>query len=81
MRESKETVEPWEGYVWPLQNRAFLVWHPKKYAELLGEKLRKHKVRVWLVNTGWSDGAYRVGSRIKLAHTRAIIDAIHNGTL
>jgi len=59
----------------------FLVWHPRKYAELLAEKLRKHKTRVWLVNTGWSGGAYGVGSRIKLAHTRAIIDAIHNGTL
>jgi phosphoenolpyruvate carboxykinase (ATP) len=59
----------------------FLVWHPKKYAELLAEKIRKHKTRVWLVNTGWSGGAYGVGSRIKLTHTRAIIDAIHNGTL
>jgi phosphoenolpyruvate carboxykinase (ATP) len=59
----------------------FLVWHPKKYAELLAAKIRKHKTRVWLVNTGWSGGAYGVGSRIKLAHTRAIIDAIHNGTL
>jgi len=36
---------------------------------------------VWLVNTGWSGVAYVVGSRIKLAHTRAIIDSIHNGTL
>jgi phosphoenolpyruvate carboxykinase (ATP) len=59
----------------------FLVWHPKKYSELLAEKIRKHKTRVWLVNTGWSGGAYGVGSRIKLTHTRAIIDAIHNGTL
>ena len=59
----------------------FLVWHPNKYAELLAEKIRKHKTRVWLVNTGWSGGPYGVGSRIKLAHTRAIIDAIHNGTL
>jgi phosphoenolpyruvate carboxykinase (ATP) len=59
----------------------FLVWHPKKYAELLAEKIRKHKTRVWLVNTGWSGGAYGVGSRIKLTHTGAIIDAIHNGTL
>jgi phosphoenolpyruvate carboxykinase (ATP) len=59
----------------------FLVWHPKKYAELLAAKIRKHKTRVWLVNTGWSGGAYGVGSRIKLVHTRAIIDAIHNGTL
>jgi phosphoenolpyruvate carboxykinase (ATP) len=59
----------------------FLVWHPRKYAELLAEKIRKHKSRVWLVNTGWSGGAYGVGKRIKLTHTRAIIDAIHNGTL
>jgi phosphoenolpyruvate carboxykinase (ATP) len=59
----------------------FLVWHPKKYSELLAEKIRKHKTGVWLVNTGWSGGAYGVGSRIKLTHTRAIIDAIHNGTL
>ena len=59
----------------------FLVWHPKKYAELLAEKIQKHNTRVWLVNTGWSGGAYGVGKRIKLAHTRSIIDAIHSGTL
>jgi len=59
----------------------FLVWHPTKYAELLAEKLRKHGAQTWLVNTGWSGGAYGVGSRIKLRYTRAIIDAIHAGTL
>ena len=59
----------------------FLVWHPSKYAELLAEKMRKHDARVWLVNTGWSGGAYGIGSRIKLKHTRAIIDAIHTGAL
>jgi phosphoenolpyruvate carboxykinase (ATP) len=59
----------------------FLVWHPTKYAEMLAEKLRKHGAQTWLVNTGWSGGAYGVGSRIKLKHTRAIIDAIHSGTL
>jgi phosphoenolpyruvate carboxykinase (ATP) len=59
----------------------FLVWHPRKYAELLAEKIRKHNTRVWLVNTGWSGGVYGVGKRISLAYTRAIIDAIHNGTL
>jgi phosphoenolpyruvate carboxykinase (ATP) len=59
----------------------FLVWPPKKYAELLAAKIKKHNTRVWLVNTGWTGGAYGVGKRIKLAHTRAIIDAIHNGTL
>jgi phosphoenolpyruvate carboxykinase (ATP) len=59
----------------------FLVWHPNKYAELLGEKMKKHNARVWLVNTGWSGGAYGVGKRIKLTHTRAIVDAIHSGAL
>jgi phosphoenolpyruvate carboxykinase (ATP) len=59
----------------------FLVWHPNKYAELLGQKMKQHGARVWLVNTGWSGGAYSVGKRIKLAHTRAIVDAIHSGVL
>jgi phosphoenolpyruvate carboxykinase (ATP) len=59
----------------------FLVWHPAKYAELLADKIRKHKASVWLVNTGWSGGGYGVGKRMKLAFTRAIIDAIHGGQL
>ena len=59
----------------------FLVWHPSKYAELLAKKMREHQAQVWLVNTGWSGGGYGVGKRIKLAHTRAIIDGIHSGQL
>lgn len=59
----------------------FLVWHPAKYAELLAEKLNEHKANVWLINTGWSGGSHGIGSRIKLKFTRAIIDAIHAGTL
>ncbi len=59
----------------------FLVWHPGKYAELLAEKIKKHDAKVWLVNTGWSGGAYGTGKRMKLAFTRAIIDAIHSGRL
>jgi len=59
----------------------FLVWHPSKYAELLAAKMKQHGTRVWLVNTGWSGGAYGTGKRIKLAHTRAIVDAIHAGVL
>ena len=59
----------------------FLVWHPAKYAELLAEHIRKHDANVWLVNTGWSGGAYGTGKRMKLAFTRAIIDAIHSGEL
>jgi phosphoenolpyruvate carboxykinase (ATP) len=59
----------------------FLLWHPMKYAELLAEKMQKHGARVWLVNTGWSGGAYGTGKRMKLALTRAIVDAIHSGAL
>ncbi len=59
----------------------FLVWHPGKYAEMLSEKIEKHGANVWLVNTGWSGGAYGTGARIKLSNTRAIIDAIHSGQL
>jgi phosphoenolpyruvate carboxykinase (ATP) len=59
----------------------FLVWHPNKYAELLAAKIKQHGTRVWLVNTGRSGGAYGTGKRIKLANTRAIIDAIHSGAL
>ncbi len=58
---------------------AFMMWHPNKYAELLAKKMIKHNTKAWLVNTGWTGGAYGVGSRIKLKYTRAIIDAIHQG--
>ena len=60
---------------------AFLVWHPTKYAELLAERMKRHGTQAWLVNTGWSGGDAGTGKRIKLAYTRAIIDAIHSGAL
>jgi phosphoenolpyruvate carboxykinase (ATP) len=59
----------------------FMVWHPTKYAELLAKKLAQHDAHVWLVNTGWTGGAYGSGARMKLKYTRAIIDAIHSGEL
>jgi phosphoenolpyruvate carboxykinase (ATP) len=59
----------------------FLVWPPTKYAEMLGERLRKHGSRVWLVNTGWTGGPYGVGHRMKLAHTRGMIHAALQGKL
>jgi phosphoenolpyruvate carboxykinase (ATP) len=59
----------------------FLVWHPAKYAEMLGELLDRHGSRIWLVNTGWSGGAYGVGKRMKLAHTRAMVRAALAGDL
>ena len=56
--------------------------HPTKYAELLGKKLEEHSdVNVWLVNTGWSGGAYGTGNRMSLKHTRAMITAAMNGEL
>lgn len=60
---------------------AFLVWHPTKYAEMLADKIRTHETRVWMINTGWTGGGYGVGNRIKLGYTRAILDAIHDGSL
>jgi phosphoenolpyruvate carboxykinase (ATP) len=65
----------------------FLPLHPTTYAELLGEKIRKGsrrgdgKINVWLVNTGWTGGAYGDGSRIELSYTRAIIKAALNHEL
>ena len=60
---------------------AFLVWHPTKYAKMLGKLLNEHKSHVWLINTGWSGGAYGTGKRIKLAYTRAIARAALAGDL
>jgi phosphoenolpyruvate carboxykinase (ATP) len=59
----------------------FLVWPPAKYAQMLGEKLRKHGSRVWLLNTGWSGGAYGVGKRMKLSYTRTMVNALLSGAL
>ncbi|MBK8978055.1 MAG: phosphoenolpyruvate carboxykinase (ATP) [Planctomycetes bacterium] len=60
---------------------AFMVWHPAKYAELLAARLQRHGAKAWLVNTGWTGGPYGVGKRMSLKYTRAIIDAIHDGSL
>lgn len=59
----------------------FMVWHPSKYAELLAKRLQEHGAQTWLVNTGWSGGAYGTGKRMPLKVSRAIIDAIHDGSL
>lgn len=59
----------------------FLVWHPGVYARLLADKIRRHDVTVWLVNTGWSGGNCGTGSRMPLRLTRAIVDGIHSGAL
>jgi phosphoenolpyruvate carboxykinase (ATP) len=59
----------------------FLVWHPTKYAEMLGQLLQEHGSNVWLVNTGWSGGAYGTGKRMKLGYTRAMVRAVLAGAL
>lgn len=59
----------------------FLPLHPAKYAEMLGDKMAQTNVNVWLVNTGWSGGAYGTGDRIKLRYTRAMITAALTGQL
>ncbi len=59
----------------------FLVWHPTKYAEMLGKLIDEHGSDVWLVNTGWTGGAYGVGKRMKLTHTRAMVNSLLSGDL
>ncbi len=55
--------------------------HPYAYAQLLREKILKHNVKCWLVNTGWVGGPYGIGNRIKLDYTRQMVKAALNGTL
>jgi phosphoenolpyruvate carboxykinase (ATP) len=59
----------------------FMVLHPTVYARFLGDRIARHASRVWLVNTGWTGGPYGVGSRMKIAHTRAMIRAALSGEL
>lgn len=59
----------------------FLVWHPTKYAEMLGRLIDEHGSDVWLVNTGWTGGAFGVGKRMKLSSTRAMVSALLSGDL
>jgi phosphoenolpyruvate carboxykinase (ATP) len=59
----------------------FLPLHPGKYAAMLGKKMTDANVNVFMINTGWSGGPYGVGSRMKLAYTRAMITAALEGKL
>jgi phosphoenolpyruvate carboxykinase (ATP) len=59
----------------------FLPLDPSRYANMLGERIARHHATVWLVNTGWTGGAYGTGRRMKIADTRAMIGAALSGAL
>jgi phosphoenolpyruvate carboxykinase (ATP) len=59
----------------------FMTQRPIVYANLLGKKIDEHKVSCWLVNTGWTGGPYGVGHRMKINHTRAMVNAALHGEL
>ncbi|MDA0997948.1 MAG: phosphoenolpyruvate carboxykinase [Proteobacteria bacterium] len=59
----------------------FMPRHPTVYAKLLGDKMAQHNAKCWLVNTGWSGGGYGVGQRMKIAYTRAMLNAALDGRL
>ncbi|UOE54766.1 phosphoenolpyruvate carboxykinase (ATP) [Cytobacillus oceanisediminis] len=59
----------------------FLPLPANRYAEMLGEKIDEHNAKVFLVNTGWTGGEYGVGERMKLAYTRAMVEAALEGEL
>jgi phosphoenolpyruvate carboxykinase (ATP) len=59
----------------------FLPLHPGVYARMLGERIARHKVNCWLVNTGWTGGPHGEGHRIRLGHTRAMVRAALEGRL
>jgi phosphoenolpyruvate carboxykinase (ATP) len=59
----------------------FMVRHPSVYAQLLAEKIARHRVHCWLVNTGWTGGPYGTGTRMKIQHTRSLLNATLTGAL
>jgi phosphoenolpyruvate carboxykinase (ATP) len=59
----------------------FMPRHPSEYAKMLGERIARYGSDCWLVNTGWSGGAYGVGKRMAIAHTRALLRAALDGSL
>ena len=65
----------------PCFGAPFMALPPTVYAKLLGDKIARHNVDVWLINTGWSGGSYGEGQRIKLGFTRAMVKAVLSGAL
>src|SRR5579864_416931 len=60
---------------------AFLPLRPGEYANLLRERIEKHNVRCYLINTGWTGGPYGIGERININYTRAMVRAAIRGVL
>ncbi len=65
----------------PCFGAPFMALNPTVYAGMFGERIRKHKAKCWLINTGWTGGPYGVGHRIDIASTRAIVRAALSGAL
>ncbi len=59
----------------------FMVRHPSDYAKMLKDRMLKHNVKCWLVNTGWIGGPFGVGKRISIKHTRNLLNAVLDGKL
>ncbi len=59
----------------------FMVHHPAYYADLLARKMERYGATAWLLNTGWVGGAYGVGKRISIRHTRNLLTAALDGSL
>ena len=78
--QKKESTEP-EATFSACFGAPFLPLHPTQYAEMLGKKMDQHNTTTWLINTGWTEGAFPQGHRINLPYTRAIINAVLEGKL
>ena len=65
----------------PCYGGPFLSLHPQRYAKMLRERIDRHDVPVWFINTGWTGGPYGVGKRMAIHHTRAIVNAVLDGKL
>ncbi len=76
----KGVTEPQAAFS-PCFGAPFMALPPTVYARLLGEKLARHGVQCWLVNTGWSGGPYGVGKRMPIAVSRAVVRAALDGSL
>ena len=57
----------------------FLPRRPEVYGKLLRDKIAQHGATCWLVNTGWTGGAYGTGNRIPISATRALLSSVLDG--